>query len=209
MRGIISKIFINFLDFSTLCDKIQLMKKRIFIAVNLPESTKKRLKQFQEKYDYLPVRWTKEASLHLTLVFIGYVSDEQMLQVCRVAREVAVNSEPFFINFKKIIPGPPGKPPRMIWLEGEAGPELSKLKNELEEGLLDVDSGFNHRENRPMRAHITLARIKMDRWQAIQPLPKIEEEFLAQVPVTSVEVMESDLQRDGAEYIILESCPLG
>ena len=185
------------------------MRRRVFIAVNLPENIKKRLKEFQEKFDYLPVRWTKEASLHLTLVFIGYVSDEQMLEICRVTREMANKFEPFFINFKKIILGPPGKPPRMIWVEGEASQHLSDLKNKLEDALLESDSGFRHKGARLMRSHITLARIKMDRWYQLELKPKIDEEFQAQVPVASIEVMESDLKRDGAEYAVLESMPIG
>lgn len=185
------------------------MNKRIFIAINLPEKVKKRLKEFQEKYNYLPVRWTKEPSLHLTLIFIGYVSDEQMLEVCRAAREVAVKFEPFNINFRKIILGPPGKPPRMIWLEGEANKELSEFKNQLEEVLIGCDSGFSHRETRPFKPHITLARIKMEQWRQLETKPVVEENFEAQVPVASIEVMESDLKRDGAEYAVLESCAMG
>jgi len=185
------------------------MKRRVFIAVNLSEKVRARLEEFQEKFDYLPVRWTKEPSLHLTLVFIGYVSDEQMLEICRASREVAVRSEPFFINFRRIILGPPGKPPRMIWVEGEESKELGSLKAELEAALLNANSGFLRAEKRPLKPHITLARIKMEQWRQIEPVPQIDENFQAQVPVASLEVMESDLKRDGAEYVVLESCPLG
>lgn len=195
------------------------MKKRIFVAINLPEKVKNRLKEYQEKYDYLlahrslgeggPVRWTKEDSLHLTLVFIGYVTDDQMLEVCRTARQVAANFEPFLINFKRIILGPPGKLPRMIWVEGEISKELTDLKNKLEDAFLETESGFSRKENRPLKPHITLARIKMDKWQQLEPKPMAEEDFKAQVPVASIEVMESDLKNDGAEYVVLESCELG
>jgi len=185
------------------------MRRRVFVAVNLPENVKKRLKEFQKKFDYLPVRWTKEPSLHLTLVFIGYVTDEQMLEVCRVSREVAAKCEPFFINFKRIILGPSNKPPRMIWVEGEVSKELGILKSELEKVLLNTNSGFLRAEGRLLKPHITLARIKMEQWWQIEPVPQIEENFQAQVPVASIEVMESDLKRNGAEYVVLEACLLG
>jgi len=185
------------------------MKRRIFIAVNLSEGIKKRLQEFRDKCDYLPVRWTKEASLHLTLVFIGYVSNEQMLEACRVVREAVSETEPFFINFKRIVLAPSGKPPRMIWLEGETSQNLNELKNKLEDALLESDSGLRRKESRPMSPHITLARIKTEQWRNLPSLPKIEERFEAQLSVASVEVMESDLKHDGAEYSILESCPLG
>lgn len=185
------------------------MKKRVFIAINLPEKLKKRAEIFREKFDYLPVRWTKEESLHLTLIFIGYASNEQILEICRLLKETADETEPFLIKFRKIILAPPGKPPRMIWAEGEESKELSELKNKLEEAMLGENTGFNHKESRPIKPHITLARIKTGRWRELPSLPEISEEFNFEVPVQSIELMESDLRSDGAEYAIMESVELG
>lgn len=186
------------------------MKKRIFIAINLSEKVRKRLKEYREKFDHLPVRWTKIPSLHITLVFIGYVDNEQMLEACKVAREVASEAEPFFINFKRISLGPQGKEPRMIWLEGAESQELNELKKSLEEALVSKDAGLHKVETRPFNPHITLARIKASEWQEAQINPaEVEQEFKVQFEVRSIEVMESDLKFDGAEYATLESCPLG
>ena len=195
------------------------MKRRVFIAINLSESVKKRLRQYRERFDFLPVRWTKEASLHLTLVFIGYVSDEQMHKICQSARQAASDFEPFYINFNRIMlcppafakasAGKPEKPPRMIWFGGEVNQKLVELKNKLGQALLDCDSDLCYAESRLFRPHITLARIKTDQWRRLENPPAVEENFKTQVPVHSVEVMESDLKHDGAEYAVLESCALG
>ncbi|KKT26994.1 MAG: 2'-5' RNA ligase [Parcubacteria group bacterium GW2011_GWA2_43_9b] len=186
-------------------------KRRIFIAVNLPEKIKKRLKEYKEKHDNLSVRWTKIPSLHLTLVFIGYVDDEQMLKACKITREVASEVESFFIYFKRIILGPPGKEPRMIWLEGEKSDALTRLRDALQEALFSADAGFNHKESRPFSPHITLAKIKSDEWCKLltSDINNVGQDFQAQVEVNSIEVMESDLKYDGAEYAALESCFLG
>jgi hypothetical protein len=40
-------------------------------------------------------------------------------------------------------------------------------------------------------------------------LPKADEEFKAQIPVNTIEVMQSNLKRTGAEYSVLESVELG
>ncbi len=222
------------------------MKRRVFIAINLPEKIKKKLVEYRERYDILlasqsllarqslgvgggggwPVRWTKKNSLHLTLIFIGYVSNEQALEICRVVRGVTEKAEPFMIRFKKIIPGPArnasqasscvaggpvGKSPRMIWVEGEKSNELVDLKNQLEDALLNVDSGLSRKDYKSFTPHMTLARVN----QTNKSLPEnfdwasIEEPFNFQVSVQSIEVMESDLRSDGAEYAVLESCPLG
>lgn len=187
------------------------MKRRVFIAINLPEKIKKRLAEYRERYDFLPVRWTKKDSLHLTLVFIGYTTNEQVLELCRVVREIAEKVEPFMVRFKKIIPGPVGKPPRMVWVEGEKSEELIDLKSQLEEALLNVDSGLSKKDYKPFTPHMTLARVN----QTNKNLPEdfdwksVEESFNFQIPVASIEVMESDLRSDGAEYAVLEECPLG
>lgn len=186
------------------------MKRRIFIAINLPEDIKKKLLDFQQKWEFLPVRWTKKDSLHLTLVFIGYVTDDQMFEICQITKKIAQKFEPFFIEFEKILYGPPGKSPRMIWFKGAVSDELSKIKNELENTLISSEGlGFFKVEKRAFSPHITLARMRMGEWQRLNELPKIEQEFKVSVAVASIEVMESELKREGAEYTVLESCPLG
>jgi len=185
------------------------MSHRIFIAINLPEDIKNRLIEIQRKWIDLPVRWTKRASLHLTLVFLGYVSDQELYQICDITKKVAKSHQSFFINFKKILFGPPGRSPRMIWVEGEKNAELAKLKQDLESALSFEESiGFKP-EERAFSPHINLARIRMEEWQAIKKVPKIEEEISLNFAVNSIEVMESQLLRSGAEYAILESAELG
>ncbi len=95
------------------------MPHRIFIAVNFPEEIKKQLSDYQKKLITLPVRWTKKESLHITLVFLGYLNDDELLEVIRITKEVALQHPSFSINLNKILYGPPKKfPPRMIWVEG-------------------------------------------------------------------------------------------
>ena len=219
-------------------------KRRIFIAINLPEDFKRRLFDFQKKWEHLPVRWTKEDSLHLTLVFIGYADDQEIYEICRLTKETVKKYEPFSIIFEKILYGPAGKPPRMIWLKGKASDELSKIKNEIEEAFVSSQDLRAFRlEKRPFSPHITLARIhphtlknyykshtnmteetyhnkefrkdrkgvgvNMGQWYSLAQKPQIEQDFKATVSVNSIDVMESDLKRDGAEYTILEVCSLG
>lgn len=56
-------------------------KRRLFIAINLPENVKERLIGFQTKWmDLEPhsINWVIKPNLHITLVFIGYVTDDEM-----------------------------------------------------------------------------------------------------------------------------------
>jgi len=176
----------------------------------LPEPIKKKLLEFQREWADLPVRWTKENNLHITLVFIGYVNDEEVLEVCQLTKEATQKYQPFEIKLKRIYLGPPNRPARMIWLEGERSSTLGQLKSDLENTLLDsTGSGYNRLENRAFQPHITLARIRQPEWRQLSFKPKIDKEISLVFPVVSIEVMESHLSRGGSDYAVLESVELG
>jgi 2'-5' RNA ligase len=186
------------------------MRHRIFIAINLPESIKKELSLLQKKWPELPARWVKPENLHITLAFLGYLSDEELARVCQITREVAKRHSPFLINLKKVCYGPPKMmPPRMVWVEGEKSRELANLQNDLERSLSEGEISFEP-EKREFKPHITLCRIR--KWDfrrfEIDERPQVDEEISLSFEVNSIEVMESHLKRGGAEYSVLESCPL-
>jgi 2'-5' RNA ligase len=163
------------------------MRHRVFIAINLPENIKKELSSFENKWPDLPARWTKKENLHITLEFLGYVSDEELMKVCQDTAELAQKHKPFDVRLNKIIYGPPGKmPPRMIWAVGEKIQELN------------------------ISPHITLARIRAWGFRQIEPeeRPEVNEDIDLTFEVNSIEVMESVLKRGGPIYTILESFPL-
>jgi 2'-5' RNA ligase len=183
--------------------------ERIFIAINLPDGIKEYLVSFREKWPELPARWTKKENLHLTLVFLGNISDEELLKVCQIVRGSASRSKHFPIRLTKIIYGPPRTlPPRMVWVQGELSETLAALQDDLERSLAK-ELRFST-ENRAFSPHITLARIHTWSWRRFdrEERPEINEEIDLSFEVTSLEIMESRLKRGGAEYTILESVPL-
>ncbi|XOB46441.1 MAG: RNA 2',3'-cyclic phosphodiesterase [Candidatus Nealsonbacteria bacterium] len=188
------------------------MPHRIFIAINLPEKIKKKLADYQTNWPELPVRWTKKENLHITLVFIGYARDEEIPEICKITKEIAEKNRVFTINLKKICYGPPKKmPPRMVWASGEKSEELGKLQQGLENSLLaSTAKKFIKPEKRAYSPHITLGRIKAWEFRQIEPeeRPNVNEDISLSFEVNSIEVMESQLKRTGAEYTILESIPL-
>ncbi len=189
------------------------MQRRIFIAINLSENAKKELQKYQREWVDLPVRLTKKDNLHFTILFIGYVNDERMVEVCRNIREIAKKHQPFELNFNKICFGPPGKSPRLIWLEGEKSEELVSLKRDIEK-IMIVKENDEHvladieRELKIFIPHITLARIRQIEWKKIAASPLINKKVSIIVQVSGFEVMESELKKGGVEYTILESTAL-
>jgi 2'-5' RNA ligase len=210
--------------------------RRIFIAINLPEEVKEELDKLgKEISDYFPsevnggmFRWVKKENLHITLLFIGSVREEEIPKICQIVKSVAQTQKPFSLRIERVSYGPPRKipysetkfltgrrdeianrPPRLIWVELEKKPELltlaEKLKREVAQaGILRK---FEQREFSP---HITLARIKAWQWRRMEPeeRPEIEREISLDFEVNSIEVMESKLKRTGAEYTILMSVEL-
>ncbi len=192
--------------------------KRLFIAINLPPHLKEIIaksvnnKLISIRCGGLPdeakdFRWLSPENWHLTLVFLGYQPDEKIpniLESVKTTTQSLISSKrPILVEFEKIIWAPPDKPARMIWLCGtkETSESLGEIKNYLEDSL--VKNGVRFRiENRPYNAHLTLARfnfIKSDLRKEVG-LPNIENlSFTAQ----SLDLMESQLKRTGAEYEIL------
>jgi 2'-5' RNA ligase len=187
-------------------------KKRLFIAINLPEQIKKRLFDWELKLEQeyglgefrgRNVNWVIKNNLHITLIFIGYATDEETYEIAKKMKEVAKKHQSFFINLESIVLGPMGKPSRMFWVEGEKSQELADLQNDLE-SVLSVSSGYG-KEIRAFKPHITLARFKSSEVaRRIKEQGIVDKKINYQVPVDSIELMQSTLGRFGPEYTILE-----
>lgn len=190
------------------------MRRRIFIAINLPKDIKKELEVRQNKIEEMfsgvesegMIRWTKKDNLHITLIFLGYLTDQEILEICEAIRETAPNYKSFLVKLSHICYGPPKKmPPKMVWAMGERSKELTDLKDGLEKSL--TASAENQISTKNFSPHITMGRIKAWQWKRIEPeeRPAIETDFSLSFPVESIEIMESELKRGGPQYNILES----
>ena len=192
-------------------------KRRIFIAINLPEDIRRKLSDYQKKIEELftpyrseasgsgPIKWTKQDNIHITLAFLGYIADEELINVCRAVKEAASKHLSFSVDLFKICYGPTDKkPPSMVWTIGEKSEEFASLKD-------DLDKSLAISEKRQFSPHITLGRIRKWEWQRIEPEERseVDEEIDLSFPVDSIELMESVLKRGGAEYSVLESFSLG
>lgn len=189
--------------------------KRIFIAVNLPLEIKKQLAELEETIkSAFPdeirdrvAKWVRPENLHITLLFIGEVRDEELIQIIETVRAAVRGWQSFEVKFKKVCYGPAkAMPPRLIWLETERNKDLECLAESLGQAMLK-NGILRQLENRPFAGHITLARLNVWVWRKIEPeeRPEITQELNRAFPVNSIDIMESALKRTGPEYIILKS----
>lgn len=192
------------------------MNRRVFIAISLPENIRKKLANYKGKWPEIPAKWVKDFNLHITLSFLGYVKDEELMEIIKKTESVCKNHSGFEIKLSKIVFGPTGKKPaKMIWAVGDKNENLSKLANDLEKALF---SGINQnmekylpkKKEKIFSSHVTLARLKQFQMNRIEPdeIPEIDEDINFNFEVNSVEIMETELKKSGPTYIVLESIQL-
>ena len=163
---------------------------RIFIAIELPDSTRKELCAFNEIWSELPVRWTGEQNLHVTLEFLGNVNEETLKEVIDRVSKIGERNSKVEIHIEKIAYGPPKEIPRYIWAYITPSDNLMNLSREL-----------NLTEFIP---HITLARIDKMEFNRMET-PIINEYIDIVFPVSAISIMES---KKGSDYTALKRIEL-
>jgi 2'-5' RNA ligase len=103
------------------------------------------------------IRWVPEENLHLTLWFLGDVSDERAGTVLETLR-ASVPVPPFTLHLSGLGAFPPSGPPRVFWLGvARGGDDLVRIHDEI--GCRLAPLGFEG-DGRAYSAHLTLARVK-------------------------------------------------
>ena len=193
---------------------------RTFIALELNEALQRFLGDIIGKVALeLPIlRWVNPASIHLTLAFLGYLTDEQLETAIDASRMAALQAVSFEYRLKGLNVFGSLSQPRVIWMGVEdlpsgkiQGSPLQHLHRVLTREL--EQRGFQI-EKRPFSPHLTLARIKQpltpDEQQRLQRLlhSRIAGSSSAIYQVNTLSVMKSELFRSGAKYTCLKESSL-
>jgi len=138
---------------------------RCFVAIDLPGDVRSALDAAQARLraaaPRADVRWVAPAGLHLTLKFLGEVTDERRDAVRAALEGVARGTVPIGLACAGlgVFPGPAR--PRVVWAGVTAGlRELGALAAAVERALEPL--GFLP-ERRPFRGHATLGRVRSPR----------------------------------------------
>ena len=187
------------------------MDIRSFLAFELPPEMKNTISGVYEKVrtSRLAVRWVRPESIHITVVFMGNVREEDLPRIGNEAGEAGSDFAPFHASLKGMGCFPGCRNPRVIWvgLEGEIE-RMSSLRDDLQNRLIPF--GITP-EKRGFKPHLTLGRFKkpsreegeigilMDRYQDLtSPVCSLHELVL----------FKSDLKPGGAVYTKMLSFPL-
>lgn len=163
---------------------------RVFIAIEIPEDIKEELAHLIEslKDKISNVKWVERENFHITLRFIGEVSEDRIPVLERIIDEVSLKFSPFEIELKGT-----GKFPHVIWVGIDKGSDILKNISYSIEGAL-IRANFSPTD-KPFSPHITLGRVKKEikRFQVEDFGPLV---FL----VDSITLMQSQLFPSGPIY---------
>jgi len=181
----------------------EFMKKRIFIAINLPDDIKRAFLSYEKRWRNLRVRWTSFKNMHITVEFLGEVNRSDLDAILIVAENTAMEIKPFDIYLDRIVLGPNPVQAKMFWATIYIDSYLMKFKNLMDENLRQNNFILEEREFKP---HITLARARGNQLKGKQTnIILTNLKFRAE----SVEVMQSQLHPGGARYKVVESFRFG
>jgi 2'-5' RNA ligase len=133
---------------------------RAFIAVELPEAVRAALAHVQQALaaSRADVKWVEPENLHLTMRFLGEISDAQGEAVKQLVERVAASGPPVTMNLRELGAFPSVGAPRVIWVGVEQGrDDLTRLAEQIEEGCRGLGLSA---EPRPFAAHVTLGRVR-------------------------------------------------
>ena len=184
---------------------------RVFCAVALPRDLHERLithiNCIRAAVPDARASWSRADNIHLTLKFLGDISLLQVEKLAEAASRSVEDFAPFKIVFEHTGVFPPHGSPRVLWigvndLEGKLG----ELHARLEDAA--ARSGFQ-KEPRPFHPHLTLARLrKPQHARTLAAAHKAMEFEPAEITVSELLVIRSELSSEGSRYTVISRHPL-
>ena len=187
---------------------------RAFIAVELPAGLKSELAglEVQLKKNSPPVvKWVDPNKIHITLKFLGEISEDSTAELMLAIEESTQGIQPFQLEVHEVGAFPNLEWVQILWVEvkGELQ-KITQLQKSIESNTEQL--GFP-RESRAFSPHLTLGRVRDEtRPNERQRLGKLlaDTSFSAlhNVDVNAVNLMKSQLTPTGPIYTCLGSVKL-
>ncbi len=180
---------------------------RCFIAIVLPETIQKKIGELQDelrrsgfKFKYVPPE-----NIHLTLKFLGDITEEQANEVSALLETTAAETEAFDLSVEGIGQFPPKGTPRVVWLGagGDTDP-LTELESRIRDGLDRAGIPYDKKAFHP---HLTVARVDRGLRGPLRVSDKLRAFRAGAMDAVNVELIKSDLQPSGAVYTSLSQAP--
>ncbi len=183
---------------------------RAFLGIALSNEVRAFLERVQEQLaaSRADVKWVEPAHLHVTLKFLGEISETQRQMLEALLDRVAAGQAPFMAGLGDLGAFPSFDAPRVIWTGLTEGREqVIHIAERIEQ---DGSAIPLRREERPYTPHITLGRVRSSRW--LQALSQCLRASLGTTPspwrVNAVTLYQSTLDASGPTYTVLADVAL-
>jgi RNA 2',3'-cyclic 3'-phosphodiesterase len=176
---------------------------RTFIAIFPPPEVREALYNASQN---LPTskdfRLVGQEKIHLTLKFLGDVSEDELDEVKQALEPIRQRHDPFEVSTSNFGAFPSEKKARILWAGIEEGAQQLRSVAENVDTLLEP-TGFE-RETRPYVPHLTLGRARarrttLDNSKTAPPTLRFT--------VSSVDLVKSAQSKHGADYSVLATYP--
>ena len=173
---------------------------RIFIAIELEDATKKQVLEAESRIRERlhGIKWVKYENLHITLRFLGEVSEEKVKKVERAIEKVSSDTSSFVISGGSFGAFPAPDRARVLFFGIEEGKvDVYKVFEKLERELAKM--GFE-REKKPYHPHITIGRGKR-RFFDVSEFLELKAPFKQKV--SGLTLFKSTLTPQGPIYTVI------
>lgn len=183
---------------------------RVFAAIDIPDSIRRDLGRLQEEFRRVAgngargVTWVRPSGIHLTLKFLGEISEARVASAIAALRSVGQ-----FPRFPLEVSGcgffPDARRPRVLWAGVSAPSDLAVLARQIDAAF--AAHGFAP-EDRALQPHLTLARFRVASPQPAIALAAREAKMTGRFEVSEFCLFESLLTPGSpAEYRKISSFP--
>ena len=183
--------------------EMRVIRSFLALKLNLPtvENLSAMLTQLMSscKEADIDVRWVPPPNIHVTLRFLGQITEPMSHAVRDMLEPIVTKTPAFDLECKRLGAFPDTRKPRVIFAElGEGSGILSDLYTAVYERLLTAGFSF---EDKPFHPHVTIGRVKHAPAGALSSiLEERAESFFGTSLIRHFYCYQSDLTPHGAEY---------
>src|SRR5262249_7320362 len=111
-------------------------KKRLFVAISLPDEILQQLEELQKKLKRFArdAKWVKPQSIHLTLKFLGYVDPVKIPAIANSLAKISNESSSATVQIKGCGFFPNSRRPSVFWTGIESN-DLEPLQSKIENAM--------------------------------------------------------------------------
>ncbi len=176
---------------------------RLFVGLKLNEAQRQALVQIQQAYHLqlaqLPLHWSQQDNFHITLRFIGEVTEQQSKLLIQHLPNGLLNQNLHF-DFKKIDWFPSLRKPIVLAAHYQHSNTIDRLLHAINTALESSATTFK-KETKGFRAHVTLAR--NNKRAQIRALKQIEHPTMPSLSFSHYHLFESCYRDGQLRYVSL------